>query len=106
MPEPAAEVPVLLQAAKRQGLYHLACKKYTQACDRLKAMRALVKSGDTDKIVFFAGVLLALQQPRLQHKHATLTVHTKPCSGLVGRGTTAKGVACQSDRCCLNSLRA
>eukprot|EP00878_Enallax_costatus_P031948 GHUV01035023.1.p1 GENE.GHUV01035023.1~~GHUV01035023.1.p1 ORF type:complete len:310 (+),score=104.54 GHUV01035023.1:79-930(+) len=46
----------IAQAAKRQGMYHLACKKYTQAGDRLKAMRALVKSGDTEKIVFFAGV--------------------------------------------------
>ncbi|XP_057603578.1 intraflagellar transport protein 140 homolog isoform X4 [Hippopotamus amphibius kiboko] len=40
----------------RQGNYHLATKKYTQAGDRLKAMRALLKSGDTEKIVFFAGV--------------------------------------------------
>ncbi|XP_020942499.1 intraflagellar transport protein 140 homolog isoform X1 [Sus scrofa] len=40
----------------RQGSYHLAAKKYTQAGDRLKAMRALLKSGDTEKIVFFAGV--------------------------------------------------
>ncbi|WIA30074.1 hypothetical protein OEZ86_000169 [Tetradesmus obliquus] len=46
----------IAQAAKHQGLYHLACKKYTQAGDRLKAMKALIKSGDTDKIVFFAGV--------------------------------------------------
>jgi hypothetical protein len=43
------------QAAKAQGLYHLACKKYTQAGDRLRAMRALIKSGDVEKIVFFAG---------------------------------------------------
>jgi intraflagellar transport protein 140 len=47
-----------LQAAKHQGMYHLACKKYTQAGDRLKAMKALIKSGDTDKIVFFAGKLV------------------------------------------------
>ncbi|XP_012590465.1 PREDICTED: intraflagellar transport protein 140 homolog, partial [Condylura cristata] len=40
----------------RQGSYHLATKKYTQAGDKLKAMRALLKSGDTEKIVFFAGV--------------------------------------------------
>uniref|UniRef100_A0A8C5KRC3 Intraflagellar transport 140 n=1 Tax=Jaculus jaculus TaxID=51337 RepID=A0A8C5KRC3_JACJA len=40
----------------RQGNYHLATKKYTQAGDKLKAMRALLKSGDTEKIVFFAGV--------------------------------------------------
>ncbi|XP_039255691.2 intraflagellar transport protein 140 homolog [Styela clava] len=40
----------------KQGSYHLACKKYTQAGDREKAMRALLKSGDTEKIIFFAGV--------------------------------------------------
>ncbi|XP_012989276.2 intraflagellar transport protein 140 homolog isoform X2 [Esox lucius] len=40
----------------RQGNYHLATKKYTQAGNKLRAMRALLKSGDTEKIVFFAGV--------------------------------------------------
>eukprot|EP00079_Xenopus_tropicalis_P029812 XP_012825483.1 PREDICTED: intraflagellar transport protein 140 homolog isoform X1 [Xenopus tropicalis] len=40
----------------RQGNYHLATKKYTQAGDKLKAMKSLLKSGDTEKIVFFAGV--------------------------------------------------
>jgi len=40
----------------KQGEYHLACKKYTQASNRDRAMRALLKSGDTEKIVFFAGV--------------------------------------------------
>ena len=39
-----------------QGSYHLATKKFTQAGNRVKAMRALLKSGDTEKIVFFAGV--------------------------------------------------
>ena len=41
---------------KQQGAYHLACKKYTQAGDKLKAMKVLLKSGDTEKIIFFAGV--------------------------------------------------
>ncbi|XP_072916135.1 intraflagellar transport protein 140 homolog [Hemitrygon akajei] len=40
----------------RQGNYHLATKKYTQAGNKIKAMRALLKSGDTEKIVFFTGV--------------------------------------------------
>ncbi|XP_010183319.1 PREDICTED: intraflagellar transport protein 140 homolog [Mesitornis unicolor] len=40
----------------RQGNYHMATKKYTQAGNKLKAMRALLKSGDTEKIIFFAGV--------------------------------------------------
>ncbi|KAJ3249316.1 hypothetical protein HK104_007674 [Borealophlyctis nickersoniae] len=39
-----------------QGAYHLACKKFTQGGDRLSAMKALLKSGDTEKIVFFANV--------------------------------------------------
>lgn len=36
--------------------YHLATKKYTQAGDKMKAMKSLLKSGDTEKIIFFAGV--------------------------------------------------
>ncbi|KAM3592216.1 uncharacterized protein V6R79_014947 [Siganus canaliculatus] len=40
----------------RQGNYHLATKKYTQAGNKTKAMGALLKSGDTEKIVFFANV--------------------------------------------------
>ncbi|NWR76137.1 IF140 protein, partial [Centropus unirufus] len=40
----------------RQGNYHMATKKYTQAGNKLKAMKALLKSGDTEKIIFFAGV--------------------------------------------------
>ncbi|KAM9372431.1 intraflagellar transport protein 140 homolog [Phaethornis superciliosus] len=40
----------------RQGNYRMAAKKYTQTGNRLKAMSALLKSGDTEKIVFFAGV--------------------------------------------------
>ncbi|XP_071106694.1 intraflagellar transport protein 140 homolog [Haliotis cracherodii] len=39
-----------------QGQYHIATKKFTQAGNKMKAMKALLKSGDTEKIVFFAGV--------------------------------------------------
>ncbi|XP_028669859.1 intraflagellar transport protein 140 homolog [Erpetoichthys calabaricus] len=46
----------IADSCMRQGNYHLATKKYTQAGNKLKAMRALLKSGDTEKIVFFAGV--------------------------------------------------
>lgn len=55
----AARLELLEQIASccmRQGSYHLATKKYTQAGNKLKAMRALLKSGDTEKIMFFAGV--------------------------------------------------
>ena len=41
---------------KRQGNYHLACKKYTQAGDKVKAMKCLLRSGDTQKICYFAGI--------------------------------------------------
>ncbi|KAL5964971.1 hypothetical protein TSMEX_007295 [Taenia solium] len=43
-------------ACLSQGLYHLACKKLTQAGDRVSAMKALLRSGDTNKIIFFANV--------------------------------------------------
>ena len=37
-----------------QAQYHMAAKKYTQAGMKTEAMRSLLKSGDTEKIVFFA----------------------------------------------------
>lgn len=46
----------LAASCHAQGSYHLACKKYTQAGDRVMAMKALLKSGDTERIVFFANV--------------------------------------------------
>ena len=46
----------LARVCKKQGSFHLATKKYTQAGDKLKAMKCLLKSGDTEKIVFFANV--------------------------------------------------
>lgn len=47
------KIGVLLQ---EQGDYHLATKKFTQAGDKIKAMKSLLKSGDTEKITFFAGM--------------------------------------------------
>lgn len=44
----------LAKACKRQNSFHLACKKYTQAGDRLKAIKCLLKSGDTKNVVFYA----------------------------------------------------
>ncbi|RKO88630.1 hypothetical protein BDK51DRAFT_31391, partial [Blyttiomyces helicus] len=46
----------IAECCLHQQSYHLACKKFTQGGDRLKAMRALLKSGDTEKITFFANV--------------------------------------------------
>ena len=47
---------LVAKCCKRQGAFHLATKKYTQAKDKLKAMKVLLKSGDTEKIIFFAGM--------------------------------------------------
>lgn len=47
------EIGDLLQ---EQGDYHSATKKFTQAGDKIRAMKSLLKSGDTEKIVFFAGM--------------------------------------------------
>ncbi|XP_065658914.1 intraflagellar transport protein 140 homolog [Hydra vulgaris] len=44
------------ECAYKQGSFHLATKKFTQAGNKMKAMKSLLKSGDTKKIVFFAGV--------------------------------------------------
>ena len=58
-PRAAARNALLCRVAKlckKQGSYHLATKKYTQAGEKLKAMKSLLRSGDTEKIIFFAGV--------------------------------------------------
>jgi len=58
-PTRAARVELLMKLAKtlkKQGAFHLATKKYTQAGNKVKAMKALLKSGDTEKVVFFANV--------------------------------------------------
>ncbi|KAK9885497.1 hypothetical protein WA026_010990 [Henosepilachna vigintioctopunctata] len=46
----------LAESLMIQGSYHLATQKFTQAGDKIKAMKALLKSGDTDRIIFFATV--------------------------------------------------
>jgi len=54
----AQRAEILQKMAKlchQQGAYQLACKKFTQAGDKLKAMKSLLKSRDTEKIIFFAG---------------------------------------------------
>merc|ERR1719408_205201 len=45
----------IAKLCKKQGSFQLACKKFTQAGDKVKAMKSLLKSGDTEKIIFFAG---------------------------------------------------
>ena len=46
----------LAKLSKRQGQYHLACKLYAKAGERSKAMRCLLKTGDPEKVIFFANV--------------------------------------------------
>ena len=41
---------------KRRGDYALSCKLYAKAGERSKAMKALLKTGDAEKVIFFAGV--------------------------------------------------
>ena len=45
----------IAKACKRQGSYQLAAKKFAEAGERLKSMKALIKARDTEKIIFFAG---------------------------------------------------
>lgn len=50
---------LLMRAARllrKQEAFQLATKMYTQAGDTVKAMRCLIKSGDKEKIMVFAGV--------------------------------------------------
>ncbi|XP_050430289.1 intraflagellar transport protein 140 homolog isoform X2 [Adelges cooleyi] len=46
----------LAECALMQANYHIAAKKFTQAGKKVKAMKALLKSGDTEKVIFFANV--------------------------------------------------
>ena len=46
----------IAKVCKSQGQFQVACKKFTQAGERHKAMKVLLKSGDTEKIMFFAQV--------------------------------------------------
>lgn len=41
---------------QQQGDYHTATKKFTQAGDKVRAMKVLLKSGNTEKIIYFANV--------------------------------------------------
>ncbi|XP_073829627.1 intraflagellar transport protein 140 homolog [Musca autumnalis] len=41
---------------QQQGDYHTATKKFTQAGDKVRAMKSLLKSGNTEKIIFFANM--------------------------------------------------
>lgn len=44
----------IAKVAAMQSSFAVAAKKYVQAGDRVKGMKALIKSGDTEKIIMFA----------------------------------------------------
>jgi hypothetical protein len=46
----------IAKCCKKQGSLHVAAGKHPQAGDRLKATKALLRAGSTDKIILFAGV--------------------------------------------------
>jgi len=46
----------LAKALKKQGAFTLASKKYTQAGDRVRAIKCLVRSGDTKAVIQFATI--------------------------------------------------
>lgn len=46
----------LAKTLKKQGLFTLASKKYTQAGDRVHAIKCLVRSGDTKAVIQFATI--------------------------------------------------
>ena len=81
------------KCCKRQGNYHLASKKYVQAGDKLKAMKCLLKSGDTEKIIFFGGVSRTKEIYILAANYLqTLDWHSEPeiMKNIVGFYTKAK----------------
>eukprot|EP01038_Epipyxis_sp_PR26KG_P011964 gene11964-16014_t len=46
----------LAKALKKQGSYTMASKKYTQAGDRVRAIKCLVRSGDTKAVIQFTNI--------------------------------------------------
>ena len=46
----------LAELCREQGSYHLACKKHTQAGDSVAAIRCLIKSGDVERVVYYASM--------------------------------------------------
>ena len=44
----------LAECLEQQGNYYVAAKKFTQGNDKIKAMKCLMRSGDTKKVVYYA----------------------------------------------------
>ena len=73
-------------ALKKQGSFVLASKKYTQAGDRVRAMKCLVRGGDTKAVIQFAnisrnGEIYKLAANYLQQVGGVLRLVLLFCSG-------------------------
>lgn len=53
-PERQALLRRIAQIARDQGNWNLACKKYTQVGERVKALKMLMRGGQVQKVIFFA----------------------------------------------------
>ena len=56
LPAYYSSLELIGDAAFDQRLYTIAAKKFTEANNRMKAMKALMKSGDTQRVIFFANI--------------------------------------------------
>ena len=61
-----------------QRQFHLATKKFTQAGNKVQAMKALLKSGDTEKIIFFAGNGAVVNNEKMIIRHTVWDETYKP----------------------------
>lgn len=48
----------IAKVCKQQGSYHISAKKFAEAGERTKAMKVLIKTRDTGKIIKFASETL------------------------------------------------
>ena len=54
--EREALLSALAELCREQGSYQLACKKHTQAGDSVAAIKCLIRSGDVEKVVYYASM--------------------------------------------------
>jgi intraflagellar transport protein 140 len=59
----------LAKVLKKNRSYQLACKKYTQAGDKIRAIKCLILSGEIDKVIFFANTARDSEVYKLAANH-------------------------------------
>ncbi|KAJ1549324.1 hypothetical protein HK405_005406 [Cladochytrium tenue] len=99
----------------QQKNYHLACKKFAQPAihfpikggERIRAMKALLKSGDTEKIIFFATLKearkclsKAKETPQLHERERVLDVRVRHIEAFLVAKATAQTNAQETARLC------